>query len=67
MKRNKHARAVINMKREEFRILHLMSCRGWSSDAYWTGSAVRELREIGHHVTLVCQEGVEERVGRRLR
>jgi glycosyltransferase involved in cell wall biosynthesis len=49
------------------RILHLMSCRGWSSDAYWTGSAVRELREIGHHVTLVCQEGVEERVGRRLR
>ncbi|HLC42897.1 MAG TPA: glycosyltransferase family 4 protein [Methylomirabilota bacterium] len=49
------------------RILHLMSCRGWSSDAYWAGRAVRELREIGHHVTLVCQEGSEERVGRRLR
>jgi len=49
------------------RVLHLMSCRGWSSDAYWTGRAVAELREMGHRVTLVTQEGSEERVGKRLR
>lgn len=49
------------------RILHLMSCRGWSSDAYWAGRAVKELRALGHHVTLVCQARSEERVGRRLR
>jgi len=49
------------------KILHLMSCRGWSSDAYWTGRAVKELREIGYHVTLVCQDGSEARVGQRLR
>lgn len=49
------------------RVLHLMSCRGWSSDAYWTGRAVAALRDLGHRVTLVTQEGSEERVGKRLR
>jgi glycosyltransferase involved in cell wall biosynthesis len=34
-----------------------MSCRGWSSDAYWAGRVARELGERGHHVTFVARRG----------
>ncbi len=34
------------------RILHLVSCRGWSSDAYWAARVTRELERRGHRVTL---------------
>jgi glycosyltransferase involved in cell wall biosynthesis len=36
------------------KILQLMSCRGWSSDAYWAARMTRELERRGHTVTLVC-------------
>jgi glycosyltransferase involved in cell wall biosynthesis len=49
------------------RVLHLMSCRGWSSDAYWTARAARELARRGHEVAVGCRAGTEERVIRRLR
>jgi glycosyltransferase involved in cell wall biosynthesis len=49
------------------RILHLMSCRGWSSDAYWTARAARELGRRGHEVAVGCRAGTEERVISRLR
>jgi glycosyltransferase involved in cell wall biosynthesis len=48
------------------RILHLMSCRGWSSDAYWAGRIARELADRGHRVTLVARAGTEAKVLRRL-
>lgn len=48
------------------RILHLMSCRGWSSDAYWAGRIVRELQERGHDVTFVARAGTEAKVLSRL-
>jgi glycosyltransferase involved in cell wall biosynthesis len=38
------------------KILHLMSCRGWSSDAYWAARMTRELERRGHAVTLVCRD-----------
>src|SRR2546421_7952235 len=44
------------------RILHLMSCRGWSSDAYWAARACRELERRGHAVTLGCKRGTDDRV-----
>ncbi|MGH7389237.1 MAG: glycosyltransferase family 4 protein [Candidatus Rokuibacteriota bacterium] len=44
------------------RILHLMSCRGWSSDAYWAARVSRELARRGHEVTLACRAGTEARV-----
>jgi glycosyltransferase involved in cell wall biosynthesis len=44
------------------RILHLMSCRGWSSDAYWAARMSRELSRRGHTVTLGCRAGTEARV-----
>ena len=44
------------------RILHLMSCRGWSSDAYWAARVTRELGRRGHDVTLGCRAGTEARV-----
>jgi glycosyltransferase involved in cell wall biosynthesis len=37
------------------RILHLVSCRGWSSDAYWAARVARELERRGHDVVLVCR------------
>ncbi len=40
------------------RLLHLMSCRGWSSDAYWAGRIVRELERDGQDVTLACRPNV---------
>jgi glycosyltransferase involved in cell wall biosynthesis len=49
------------------RVLHLVSCRGWSSDAYWTARAARELARRGDEVAVGCRAGTEERVGSRLR
>lgn len=49
------------------RILHLMSCRGWSSDAYWAARVSRELARRGHEVTLACRAGTEARVISRVR
>src|SRR5207249_2444620 len=49
------------------RILHLMSCRGWSSDAYWAARACRELERRGHAVTLGCKRGTDDRVIDRAR
>jgi glycosyltransferase involved in cell wall biosynthesis len=49
------------------KILHLVSCRGWSSDAYWAARACRELERRGHAVTLGCKRGTEERVIERAR
>ena len=44
------------------RILQLVSCRGWSSDAYWAARVSRELERRGHQVTLGCRSGSEARV-----
>ena len=44
------------------RILQLMSCRGWSSDAYWAARVSRELERRGHEVILGCRAGTETRV-----
>lgn len=49
------------------RVLHLMSCRGWSSDAYWAARISGELERAGHEVTLVCKRGSEARVMDRAR
>ena len=49
------------------RILQLMSCRGWSSDAYWAARISAELERGGHEVTLVCKRGSETRVIARAR
>jgi glycosyltransferase involved in cell wall biosynthesis len=47
------------------RVLHVMSCRGWSSDAYWAGTVTRELQQR-HRVTLVARADATEKVLRRL-
>ncbi len=49
------------------RILQLMSCRGWSSDAYWAARVSVELERAGHHVILACRRGTQERVMDRAR
>jgi glycosyltransferase involved in cell wall biosynthesis len=49
------------------RVLQLMSCRGWSSDAYWAARVSAELEQAGHDVTLVCKRGTEARVIERAR
>jgi glycosyltransferase involved in cell wall biosynthesis len=49
------------------RILQLVSCRGWSSDAYWAARISAELQREGHEVRLVCKRGSEDRVIRRAR
>ena len=49
------------------RILHLVSCRGWSSDAYWAARVTRELERRGHEVTLGCRRGTDRRVIDRAR
>jgi len=49
------------------KILQLMSCRGWSSDAYWAARMTRELARRGHQVTLGCRAGTEARVIDRAR
>jgi glycosyltransferase involved in cell wall biosynthesis len=49
------------------RILQLVSCRGWSSDAYWAARVTRELERRGHAVTLGCRQGTERAVIDRVR
>jgi len=49
------------------RILHLVSCRGWSSDAYWAARVCRELERRGHDVTLGCRRGTDAAVIDRAR
>src|SRR3989442_3826724 len=44
-----------------------MSCRGWSSDAYWAARVSRELARRGHDVTLGWRGGTEDRVIDRVR
>jgi glycosyltransferase involved in cell wall biosynthesis len=48
-------------------VLQLLSCRGWSSDAYWAARATQELTRRGHTVTLGCRAGTEARVIERAR
>ena len=48
-------------------ILQIVSCRGWSSDAYWAARATVELERAGHDVVLVCKRRSEARVVRRAR
>lgn len=49
------------------RVLHIASCRGWSSDAYWAARLCRELSRRGHETRLVCRAGTERRVIERVR
>ena len=49
------------------KILQVVSCRGWSSDAYWATRMCSELDRTGHEATLVCRRGTEERVISRAR
>lgn len=49
------------------KILQLVSCRGWSSDAYWAVRMTRELERRGHQVTLGCRRGTDARVIDRAR
>jgi glycosyltransferase involved in cell wall biosynthesis len=44
-----------------------VSCRGWSSDAYWAARISRELARRGHEVTLGCRRGAEAAVIDRAR
>ena len=48
-------------------VLQLVSCRGWSSDAYWAARITRELERRGHRVTLGCRAGTETTVIDRAR
>src|SRR5262245_41285750 len=54
-------------ERAAVKILHLMSCRGWSSDAYWAARACCELERRGHVTTLGCKRGTDARVIDRAR
>ena len=47
--------------------MHVVSCGGWSSDAYWAARVCRELERAGHDATLVCRRGTEARVISRAR
>jgi glycosyltransferase involved in cell wall biosynthesis len=49
------------------KVVHLVSCRGWSSDVYWAAQMSREMTRAGHEATLVCPAGTEERVMARAR
>jgi glycosyltransferase involved in cell wall biosynthesis len=49
------------------RILQLVSCRGWSSDAYLAARLSSELARRGHDVWLGCRRGTETRVMTRAR
>ncbi len=49
------------------RVLHLMSCGGWSSDAYWAARVAVELERAGHEPTLCCRAGTQARVIERAR
>src|SRR5207247_5748597 len=57
---DRHRRAGLSGPR--VRILQLVSCRGWSSDAYWAARVSHELERRGHQVTLGCRAGSEARV-----
>ncbi|MGH7367687.1 MAG: glycosyltransferase, partial [Candidatus Rokuibacteriota bacterium] len=46
-------------------IRQIVSCRGWSSDAYWAARATVELERAGHDVALVCRRSSDARVMRR--
>jgi glycosyltransferase involved in cell wall biosynthesis len=48
-------------------VLQLVSCRGWSSDAYWAARLTCELERRGHAVTLGCRAGTEDAVIARAR
>ena len=49
------------------RVLQIVSCRGWSSDAYWAARISVELERIGHQVIFACRRGTESRVIDRAR
>ena len=49
------------------RILQLVSCRGWSSDAYLAAGVTRALTRRGHEVTLGCRAGTDASVIARAR
>jgi glycosyltransferase involved in cell wall biosynthesis len=49
------------------RVLQIVSCRGWSSDAYWAARVSVELERAGHEVILACRRGTEARVIERAR
>lgn len=49
------------------KVVHLVSCRGWSSDVYWAAQMCREMELAGHEATLVCPMGSEKRVMARAR
>jgi len=49
------------------KVVHLVSCRGWSSDVYWAAQMCREMVRAGHEATLVCPTGSEARVMVRVR
>lgn len=49
------------------KVLQVLSCRGWSSDAYWAAAISVALDRVGHDVTLICRSGTEERVIQRAR
>jgi glycosyltransferase involved in cell wall biosynthesis len=46
-------------------IFQIVSCRGWSSDAYWAARVTVELERAGHDARLVCKRRSAERVIRR--
>jgi glycosyltransferase involved in cell wall biosynthesis len=46
-------------------IRHIVSCRGWSSDAYWAARATVELERAGHDVTFVCKRSRAAQIMRR--
>ncbi len=57
-------RAAVPARRTAVKLLQLVSCRGWSSDAYWAARVTRELERRGHEVTLGCRRGTERARGR---
>jgi glycosyltransferase involved in cell wall biosynthesis len=46
-------------------IRHIVSCRGWSSDAYWAARAAVELERVGHDVALVGKHAARALITRR--
>jgi glycosyltransferase involved in cell wall biosynthesis len=46
-------------------IRHIVSCRGWSSDAYWAARAAVELERAGHDVALVGKHAARGLIRRR--
>jgi glycosyltransferase involved in cell wall biosynthesis len=48
-------------------IRHIVSCRGWSSDAYWAARATAELGRAGHDAALVGKRRAAGQISRRAR